>query len=260
MSEQKNKHKLFFNKKFLITVAIAVLLFFNFLQLALYTLPRVQRRAELPKNIDAGSKFTEIENYLDRISPDFIQDVQGLADQYNIPSWGCGPSSYALAKIIDNNFFSNALEIRANYNGRPYEIVERISFAQDTKAGAKYNVVDHAWIEIYVNDKMLVIDPTVGQFGKINKIAYFEFATGDPKIGATLAEKLDIIDIRFVTLMQKAINRIPASQPPYPGATINPDSMEYYLGVLRDRDALAQAQEPDDWKDWVSTLYSKFAS
>jgi len=49
-------------------------------------------------------KIKDIETYLDSISSSYMVDEQALAKQNNLPSWGCGPSSYALAKILNKNF------------------------------------------------------------------------------------------------------------------------------------------------------------
>ena len=79
-------------------------------------------------NINAGQSISQIEGYLDSISPNYVADVQTLAKADDIPSWGCGPSSYSLAKIIDQRFFQNKLPIAALYNSdtaQQYEIVER---------------------------------------------------------------------------------------------------------------------------------------
>ena len=210
-------------------------------------------------SIDADTMIPQIETYLDQISSDYVAAVQNLAKQYNLSSWGCGPSSYALARILNTKFFDNKLPINATYNAKQtYQIVQRFSFVKTQLQGANYTVVDHAWIEVYLGSSFLYIDPTIGQFGKYNKIVYEKFGTGDRDISNELGIKYDIIDIRFATLMQKMINRVPVDQEPYPGASINPESMNYYDQVLEDRNIVNSGQEPEDWVDWVSILTKKF--
>ncbi len=200
-------------------------------------------------------KIKEIENYLDSISSSYISDVQILAKQRNLPSWGCGPSSYALAKIIDQKFFNNQLIINASYNNKePNEIIERFGLVVSDKK----NLDDHAWLEIYLQDKFLYIDPTIGQFGKINKIAYQVFSIGDTNLQKTLKTNYGIEDVRISLLVPKVINRIPVSQEPYPGITIKPDAISYYLEALEYRNSVNDGIEPIDWKPWVSFLMDKY--
>lgn len=204
--------------------------------------------------LNSDKKIEEIKNYLDSISPSYIEDVKALAKERGIPSWGCGPSSYALALIINKKFFDNNLVIDASYNNNnPYEIIERFSIAQ---SGEK--IVDHAWLEIYFNDKFLFIDPTIGQFGKINKISYRVFNVGQSNISDILKKDYGIEDVRLSLLLQKVINRIPVYQDPYPGMTIGEESVGYFLKVLEDRNNVNDGIEPPEWKDWVNHLTSKY--
>jgi hypothetical protein len=203
---------------------------------------------------DPDKTIKEIEAYLDSISDSYIKDEQFLAKENKISSWGCGPSSYALAKIINKKFFDDKLVIDASYNNKdPYEIIERFSLAIDNN---QYN--DHGWLEIYLGDKFLFVDPSIGQFGKIHKIAYQIFDVEDPNIKSTLKSNYNIEDVRLSLLIPKAINRIPTSQEPYPGMTIRPDSLDYYLKILEDRNSVNDGIEPADWKDWVSFLTNKY--
>ena len=210
-------------------------------------------------SFDTSSKISAIEKYLDQISPDYIDSVRTLAKEDGIQSWGCGPSSYALARIINSRFFDDKLPIYAAYNiDKRYQIVERFSFVDDPASDDPHQVGDHAWIEVYVGDRFLFIDPTIGQFGKYNKIMYQEFTLGDKNVSNVLLDKYGIMDIRFATLMHKIINRIPTDQEPYPGMTINPASMSYYVDVLEYRDLVNEGKEPDNWKSWVAILMKKF--
>ncbi len=205
---------------------------------------------------ERNNKIKEIETYLDSISSSYIADVQALAKARGLPSWGCGPSSYALAKILNKRFFDDELSIGASYvnnNNNDYEIIERFSLAQ------KDNIIaDHAWLEIYMGDKFLFIDPTIGQFGKIDKIAYQVFDAGDPTIADSLKKQYGIDDIRLSLLVQKVVNRIPVSANPYPGTTIDKNFISYFLGVMESRNQVSEGVEPKDWKDWVDTLFNKY--
>jgi hypothetical protein len=205
---------------------------------------------------DMDAKIKDIESYLDSISSSYMADEQRLAAQENLPSWGCGPSSYALAKIINKKFFDDNLIINASYNNKnTYEIIERFGLADD---GTK--VVDHAWLEIYFKDKFLFIDPSIGQFGKINKIAYQIFTVGQSDIQNILKTKYGIEDVRLSLLVQKVVNRIPVDQPPYPGMTIAQQSINYFLIALEDRNSVNDGIEPAEWQNWVSFLMNKYIS
>lgn len=205
---------------------------------------------------DADQQFKEIETYLDSISEPYITDVQKLANEYHWPSWGCGPSSYALAKIINKKFFDDQLTISASYsNNDQVHIVERFGLA---KSGER--VGDHSWLEIYIQDKFLFIDPTIGQFGKIHTIAHQVFTVGDPTIQNTLKEKYSIEDVRLVLLVKKVVDRVPISQEPYPGMIIDQKSISYFLKVMEYRNDVNDGIEPDEWKAWVASLTKKYQS
>jgi hypothetical protein len=208
-------------------------------------------------NINAASSITQIEQYLDSISPSYLADVQYLAKADNIPSWGCGPSSYSLAKILDTKFFNNQLKIASAYDTdtvSPNEIVERFALHENDKG----TIIDHAWLEIYYQNTFLFIDPTIGQFGKINKIAYQQFTIGDPNIGADLKSQYGIVDIRLSRLVQKQVNRVPADQEPYPGVSVSQDVLNYYIQVEEDRNDVNNGKEPADWATWDQYLISRY--
>lgn len=205
-------------------------------------------------NVNEQKLIDGIESYLNQISKEYVSDVRALANKYKIRSWGCGPSSYALAKIIDKKFFNNTLGIDASYGNHPIELVLRFGFALSSNG----NGGDHTWLELYVKNKMLFIDPTVGQFGKGDTIAYKEFDLGDPGIGSYLKDHYNIIDDRLSLVVRKYINRIPASQEPYPGISIDPADADYYIAVLNARNEVESGQEPVDWKEWVTTLTEKY--
>ena len=206
-------------------------------------------------NINTTKSISQIEGYLDSISPSYLADEQSLAKQYNIPSWGCGPSSYALAEILNKKFFNNKFPINAAYDSNePYQIVERFSLHQEGN-----EVGDHNWLEIYFKDQFLFVDPSIGQFGHINKIAYEQFTAGDTSIPGTLKAKYGIIDLRLSLLIQKTVNRVPASSDPYPGVYIDSNLVSYYMGVYDDRNDVANHVIPADWKDWVSFLVNKYS-
>ena len=204
---------------------------------------------------NSDQKVKDIENYLDSISSTYLLDEQTLAKQENLLAWGCGPSSYALAKIINKKFFDNKLVINASYNNsqNPYEIVERFGLAQNGQ-----QLVDHAWLEIYFKDKFLFVDPTIAQFGKINKIAYQVFTIGQSDLQDILKTQYNIDDIRLSILVPKVINRIPADQPPYPGTTISEGSIGYFLKTVEDRNSVNEGIEPAEWVNWVSFLTNKY--
>jgi hypothetical protein len=203
---------------------------------------------------DVDQKIKDIKNYLDSITPSYMADEQMLAKEHNLPSWGCGPSSYAMAKIINRKFFDDQLIIDASYNNNnPYEIIERFGLAQDGN-----NVVDHDWLEIYFKDKFLFVDPSIGQFGKINRIAYQVFNVGEPDVSDILKTKYGIEDVRLSLLIPKIINRVPIDQNPYPGMTISPEFVNYFLVVLEDRNNVNDGIEPADWREWVSFLTNKY--
>lgn len=255
-----NKDNQILIRRWAVILGILLLAFGTVYQFIFYSYPQIKldRQKKLSQT-DVDKKAKDIEAYLDQISPSFIDEVQNLATQYNLPSWGCGPSSYALAQIIDKKFFNDTLPIDATYDADEFEIVERFAFANqgDPKTNG-YNVVDHAWLEIYMKDKLLFIDPTIAQFGGERKIAYHEFGSADQKISQYLRDTYGIYDIRFTILMQKVLNRTPKDQPPYPGATIQNSALPYYIEILEERNQLAAAKEPSSWKGWVTTLIEQF--
>ena len=208
--------------------------------------------------IDTDKYIKEIESYLNSISPKFINDVELLATEHNVPSWGCGPSAYALAKIINNKFFNGKVVIDASYNDEPYQIVERFGLAQFESNG-KAQIGDHAWLEIYFKNKFLFVDPTIAQYGKVNSIVYQVFQIGDPTIRETLNSNYGIIDDRMTPLVNKAVNRVSIDQDPYPGFTIDPAYINYFLQVLSLRNIVDTGQEPLEWKPWVSVLENKYS-
>ena len=238
----------------ILIIVAAVSICFNIYQ---YQFPRVWHGPMI--KLDTDSTITQIETYLNQISPDYIAAVQTLAKEYNLPSWGCGPSSYAMAVILNKRFFQNKFPINASYDpNETYQIVERFSFEKTDTSDTDYVVTDHAWIEVYLGTKFLYIDPTIGQFGKYTTIVYEQFTVGDPNLSEELAAKYGIEDVRFARLMQKMIDRVPTDQEPYPGASINEASMGYYDQVLADRNDVQAGKEPADWMQWVSTLTNEF--
>jgi hypothetical protein len=243
--------KLLTTKYLLIFLTIAIVL--NLFQ---FIYPKIKFDQAVAYNQD--QKISEIESYLDQISPQFIIDVKNLAAQYNIPSWGCGPSSYALGKILNHKFFGDKLTLDGTYDNQPYEIVQRFGLAGIYDSKGVFIIQDHAWIEIYLRDKLLFIDPTDAQFGNTNKIAYEVFEVGDPNMAVVLKSKYNIVDYRISLLVQKTINRIPASQQPYPGVLIPQQNLDYFLGVVDTKKIILSGGEPDNWDYWTNTLTKKY--
>lgn len=204
-------------------------------------------------------EIADIKAYLDKISPDFIADAKDLAHSEGLPSWGCGPTSNALAHLINIKFFDSKAPIVSSYDNQPYEIIERFGFAdkKDPKTG-EMSVIDHSWVEVYLNKKILFIDPTIGQFGKYNKIVYEEFALGDPNIQSVLKDKYGINDVRLRRLVKKAVDRVPTDGDPYPGVSILPGSLNYYLKVADEANQVDAGNIPNEWKPWVATLMNKY--
>ena len=218
------------------------------------------RAADPVQHYDDDAKIKEIEQYLDTISPQFLSDVQALAEQEHLPSWGCGPSSYSLAKILNKKFFDNQLTLDASYDNHPYEIVERFGFALGNPLAEKgVSGVDHAWLEIYFNNRFLFIDPTVGQFGKIHKIAYEVFSIGSQNISKELLDKYGIEDVRLKLIVRKLVNRVPADQTPYPGMSLSPSTADYYLQLVKDRDEVDAGNMPSTWGHWVEIFTKKYS-
>lgn len=251
----KKKEK---NIKIIFIISNIVLIIFNVYLLLSHKNTNTESTRSKYKNIsytveERNTKIKEIETYLDSISSSYIVDVQTLAKARNLPSWGCGPSSYALAKILNKKFFDDQLIVDASYNNNNYEIVERFSLVQQENA-----VGDHSWLEIYMGDKFLFIDPTIGQFGKIHKITYQVFDVGDPTIADSLKKQYGIVDIRLSLLVPKVINRIPTSANPYPGVTIDKNFIGYFLRVTENRNQVDEGSEPEEWKDWVDMLFDKY--
>ena len=209
-------------------------------------------------NPSDDQKITQIEAYLDGVSSSLIDDTKKLAKKYNIPSWGCGPTSFALAKLINNKFFDDKLPFGAAYDNNEYEIVERFGLVQfDDNKGHK-TVGDHAWIEIYLRDKILFIDPTIAQYGVAHGIVYGVYDVGLSDLKSDLKNKYNILDNRISKLVKKAQDKIPVDESPYPGLAIDPAYMDYFLRVSAERDTVNIGREPESWKPWVSQLLAKY--
>ena len=147
--------------------------------------------------------------------------------------------------------------IDALYDNEPYEITERFGFAQFMENGQEVTG-DHAWIEIYLKDKLIFIDPTIAQYGKTDGIAFEIFAIGDPNIKTTLKNKYNIIDDRISILVRKINRGIPVNDPPYPGMGIEPKDIAYFQEVVKLRNTVSLGQEPDTWKPWIVDLVKKY--
>lgn len=214
-----------------------------------------------PSQIFKGSRDTvrisQITNFLDRISPSFTEDLKVLVKKNSAPSWGCGPASYSLAKIINKKFFNDELTIDVFYDQDPYEIVQRFGFIK-YKRDSEEVTGDHAWIEVYIHDKVIVIDPTVAQYGNYRGIVYDVFDLGDPDIHNKLKEKYGILNARLSVLVRKVLNKIPVDEIPYPGLYIDPNDIDYYRGVSALRNTVSLGKEPISWKPWVDYFTSKY--
>ena len=214
------------------------------------------------KNRDVTSyennkKIESIRKYVNSISTDFLNDVGALAKKENLTTWGCGPSSYALASLINKKFFDNKLTVHVLYDNEPEEITERFGFVQ-FKEGDENSVIDHAWIEIYMKNKLIYIDPTVAKYGKVKEIAFEIFDVGQPDIKKILKEKYGIIDNRLSLVMAKIYNNIPVDQPPYKGMALDQDSLPQYEKILKVRNTVSLGREPITWKNWIEYLVTKY--
>jgi len=210
----------------------------------------------LGKSSDS-KKIQKITDFLDEISLSFTQDLKTIVKNNNAPSWGCGPVSYALAKIIDKKFFNNELTIDALYDNDPYEIVQRFGFVK-FKSGSEEITGDHAWLEIYLGNQMIFVDPTIAQYSRSNGIAYEVTQVGTPQFKDSLKEKYGILDARLSVMMRKVKNNIPVDEMPYPGITINPQDLDYFKGVLALRNTVSLGKEPSEWVPWVNYFLAKY--
>lgn len=203
------------------------------------------------------AKIYKITSFLDQISPNFTRDLEAMVKKENAPSWGCGPSSYALARIINKKFFNNELIIDVFYDQDPYEIVQRFGFIK-YKRDSEEITGDHAWIEVYIHDKMIVVDPTVAQYGDYKGIVYEVFDLGDSDIHNKLKDKYGILDARLSILLRKVLNKFPIDEVPYPGLYIDPNDVEYYKGISALRNTVSLGKEPISWKPWVDYFMAKY--
>ncbi len=237
---------------------IGVLMMMLLLSIALNIVFQFGHPNSPSSHIDDAKIIAHIEQYLDSISPSLIAEVQSLAKDRSLPSWGCGASSYALAQILNKKFFGGTLIIKAAYDNSPHIIVERFGFVDDPTTGPTSVMVDHAWLQIYFDDQFLFIDPTIAQFGKVQGIAHHVFRVDDPDISSDLQQKYGIHDLRIRKLVRKMITGVPSDQEPYPGLIIPPDQMNYYFRVVLDRDDVEEGKMPKNWADWVKTLIDKY--
>ena len=141
-----------------------------------------------PRNTAEDKKIKAIHAFVNQISNSYVNDIKNLVQKTKVPSWGCGPSSYALAQIINAKFFNNQLVIDALYDNDAYEITEHFGFVRFDQDGKKI-IGDHAWVEVYVKDKLVFIDPTISQYGLGQGIAFEVFDIGDPTIKTYLEKE-----------------------------------------------------------------------
>jgi len=253
---RENKLILFIKRHAKAELAILLLasIAFNSWQFIKYRKPEVLLPLQ-GVNINTNQSISQIEAYLVSITPSYMQDEQTLAKQAGIPSWGCGPSSYALAVILNKKFFNDKLPINASYeSNEPYQIVELFSLHEQNN-----EIADHNWLEIYYKDQFLYVDPSIAQFGYINKIAYQEFNVSDPNISNELQSAYGIVDLRIGLLLNKAIDRVPAADNPYPGVAIDPTLIGYYTQIYDDRNDVEDHKVPSDWVNWVNFLVNKYS-
>ena len=220
----------------------------------------VSREKSVPKGVmtvDDLTKIESIRSYISSISDDFTKDVQALAKENKVPSWGCGPSSYALAQLINRKFFANDLMVDVLYDNEPYEVIERFGLVEFVD-GKEKTTGDHAWVEVYIKNKILFIDPTIAQYGKVSGIAFEAFNVGDPSIKSILKDKYGVIDNRVTILLRKVLNKIPIDQPPYPGMGIDPNYLAYFKNVVELRNTVSIGREPDSWSKWTDYLVGKY--
>ncbi len=214
-----------------------------------------QKPIEKPYTIEnTDQKIKEVETYLDSISPSFIQDVQLLAKEEDLPSWGCGPASFSMAKILNKKFFDNKLPIHAfKTPALPLEIVQPFGLEQ-----TGHNITDHSWLEIYINDKVLFVDPTIGQFGKINHIAYEEF-NKDTDMQIVLESKYNYIrNIMLGDLIQKIIAKAPYDVNLYHGNIFSEKDLPYLRGMLEVQNSVDNGIQPAEYDHWVEFLTNKY--
>lgn len=204
-----------------------------------------------------SKKIETIRDYLNSISDNFLKDIEYLAQDENLISWGCGPSSYALALILNKKFFDNRLVVDTLYDKEPEEIIERFGFVQP-KDQVEGKVIDHAWIEIFLKNKIIYIDPTVARYGRVKGIAFEVFDIGQSNIKNIYKEKYGIIDNRISLLLTKIYNNIPVDEPPYVGMIIDEESLPYYDKILKVRNTVSLGREPITWKKWVDYLVAKY--
>lgn len=238
------------NSKVLLLVLIASLV-----NVSLWYFWRSRQISEENKDL---AKIEKITGFLNQISPKFTKDLEVMVKKNDVPSWGCGPTSYALGKIINKKFFNDQLNIDVFYDENPYEIVQRFGFIKYKDKSGETITGDHAWLEVYIHDKVIVIDPTVAQYGKYHGIVYEVFNLGEPDIHQKLEDKYGILDARLSVLVRKVLNKIPVGDTPYPGLYIDPADIDYYQGVFALRNTVSLSKEPISWKPWVDYFMAKY--
>ena len=204
-----------------------------------------------------SKKVEDIRQYINSISDSFLKDVETLAKDKNLVSWGCGPSSYAIARILDRKFFNDQLPIDSLYDKEPIEIVERFGFVQN-KVGVENSVIDHAWIEVFFKNKLIYIDPTVARYGRVDGIAFEVFDIGQEGIKSILKDKYGVVDNRISVLLTKIYSNIPVDESPYQGMTIDEEPLPHYDKILKVRNTVSLGREPITWKQWADYLTSKY--
>lgn len=239
------------NKKYIIVSIIIIISGLTFL--FFHQSQKPLKKAYSIQNTD--QKIGDIENYLDTISPTYIEDVQSLAKEDGLPSWGCGPATFSLAKILDKKFFNNTAPLHSiRTPNTSLEILEKFGLVQGNNL-----LTDHAWLEIYINDKILYIDPTLGQFGKINHIAYQVFPANDLNISTELRTHYGIIDdINLGELVGTLIQKTPYDKDLYHDFVFLDKDIPYLQDMQEMQNKVDNGIEPVQYSRWVDQLTAKY--
>lgn len=119
--------------------------------------------------------------YLRQIETPLIGNLKEWATAHNWPAWLCGPTSYALAREMDDRFFGGELPI----TGTPSSgdcIVIVAGVVRIPEGGGACRLEDHAWIEIHWRGLRVFVDPTYSQFDHQGSIPFAWFnEKNDPK-------------------------------------------------------------------------------
>ena len=167
------------------------------------------------------------------ISPIVSNTCRTWARENNWPTWLCGPTSFAVARHMNHEFFNDKLSVTASHTEEDH--IELIFGAVYVPIGdGGYRCGDHCWIQIYWKDLIIFVDPTYSQLDNLDKIVFAWFY--DNQDGWVEMERFKDI-LRLTDNQTSILKDISCPE-------------EYTRDRLKAIDLINRKEAPKDWYDW----------